>query len=230
MNRVFGKKKAPGPPPPSLGDASSGVGNQMDSMDAKIAQLDKELKAYRDKLKTTKNPGAKKNIQKRAMEVLKRKRMYETQRDQLAGQQFNIDQASFGIESAKATVGTVAAMKAANQELKTTIKNDLKIDDVDDLADDMAELMDEFNEINEALAQNFAMPDDIDEADLEAELDMLEDELEDELGEGDAVPSYLQESTAMPPTPTGVPGSKIPVAAGGGGGQRVDEYGLPVTH
>mmetsp|Transcript_4554 Transcript_4554/g.11477 ORF Transcript_4554/g.11477 Transcript_4554/m.11477 type:complete len:231 (+) Transcript_4554:277-969(+) len=228
MNRVFGRKKAPGPPPPSLGEASSGVGNHMESMDVKIAQLDKELKGYRDKLKTTKSAAAKKNIQKRAMEVLKRKRMYETQRDQLAGQQFNIDQAAFGIESAKASVSTVAAMKAANTELKAVIKNDLKIDDVDELADDMAEMMDEFQEINEALAQNFSTPDDIDEADLEAELDMLEDEFEDELGETDAVPSYLQETTAMPPTPTGMPGANLPVAAGGGGGQKVDEYGLPV--
>jgi len=153
--------------------------------------------------------------------------MYETQRDQLAGQQFNIDQAAFGIESAKASVSTVAAMKAASHELKATIKNDLKIDDVDELADDMAELMDEFQEINEALAQNFATPDDIDEADLEAELGMLDDEFEDELGDTDAVPSYLQEPAAMPPTPTGVPGAKVPVAAGGGG-QKVDEYGLPV--
>jgi charged multivesicular body protein 5 len=188
----------------------------------KIAQLDKELKAYRDKLKTTKNPAGKKNIQKRAMEVLKRKRMYENQRDQLAGQQFNIDQAAFGIDSAKASVATVAAMKAANAELKSVIKNDLKIDDVDELADDMAELMDEFQEINEALAQNFATPDDIDEADLEAELDMLEDELEGEIGEEESVPSYLQAS-AMPAQPTGTPGGKVPVAAG-----KVDEYGLPV--
>ena len=33
MNRVFGRKKAPGPPAPSLGEASTGVGNHMDSMD-----------------------------------------------------------------------------------------------------------------------------------------------------------------------------------------------------
>ena len=33
MNRVFGKKKAPGPPPPSLGEASSGVGSQIASTD-----------------------------------------------------------------------------------------------------------------------------------------------------------------------------------------------------
>merc|ERR1719253_2360026 len=88
----------------------------------------------------------------------------------MAAQQFNIDQASFGIESAKASVQTVAAMKAANTELKQVIRKDLNIDDVDDLADDMAEMMDEFNEINEALGQNFSTPDDIDEADLEAEL------------------------------------------------------------
>jgi len=44
-------------------------------MDVKITSLDKELKGYRDKLKTTRNPGAKKNLQKRAMDVLKRKRM-----------------------------------------------------------------------------------------------------------------------------------------------------------
>lgn len=227
MNRVFGKKKAPGPPAPSLSEASSGVGNQMENLDAKIAQLDKELKAYRDKLKTTTSAAAKSGLQKRAMEVLKRKKMYETQRDQLAGQQFNIDQAAFGIESAKATVSTVAAMKAANAELKRTMKHELKIEDVDELAEDMAEMMDEFNEINEALATNFSTPNDIDEADLEAELDMLADELEGDelLGVTDAVPSYLQESTTMPPTPTAPLGTRVPLAAGG---QKLDEYGLPV--
>ncbi len=35
LNRVFGKKKAPGPPPPSLGEASSSVGQHMNSMDGK---------------------------------------------------------------------------------------------------------------------------------------------------------------------------------------------------
>jgi hypothetical protein len=39
MNRVFGKKKAPGPPPPSLGDASSGVGNQIEGMDGELHKL-----------------------------------------------------------------------------------------------------------------------------------------------------------------------------------------------
>ena len=72
-------------------------------------------------------------------------------------------------------------MKAANQQLKTTLRKDLDIDDVDGLADEMAELMDDFNEINDALGRNFATPDDIDESELDAELEMLGDELEDEL-------------------------------------------------
>merc|ERR1719232_1533287 len=217
MNRVFGRKKAPGPPPPSLGDASSGVGNQMASMDAKITQLDKELKGYRDKLKTTKNPATKKNLQKRAMEVLKRKRMVETQRDQLMNQQFNIEQAKFGIESAQTTVASVAAMKEANTQLKQAIRQDLNIDDIDDVADDMEEMMLEFNEINEALGRNFSTPEYLDEDELEAELNMLDDELEDEYEASDAVPSYWQDN-ALPQQPTTAPGGRI-------SSQAVDEYG-----
>ena len=144
MNRVFGKKKV-APPAPSLDEASSGLGGRIDGMDKKIAELENQLRGYKDKIKKTKSPAAKKQLQKRALEILKRKRMYEQQRDAVSGQQFNIDQANFGLESAKASIQTVAAMKAANSELKRTIKKDLDIDAVDDLADDMAELMEDFN-------------------------------------------------------------------------------------
>lgn len=42
------------------------------------------------------------------METLKRKKMYEGQRDQMAGQQFNIEQTSFAIDSIKDTATTVS--------------------------------------------------------------------------------------------------------------------------
>jgi charged multivesicular body protein 5 len=248
MKRVFGKKKADGPPAPTLDQASSSVGGRVESMDgkaiykyksgqrihhfnflisilvlfvlAKIASLEKELKGYKDKLKTTKSPAAKKQLQKRAMEVLKRKRLYEGQRDQLAGQQFNIDQAAFGVESAKASVSTVKAMQAASKELRHTIRKELNVDAVEDMTDDMAELFEDFDEINEALGRNFATPDDIDEADLEAELDMLEDEFEEEQELAEETPSYLQEP-ALPSLPTGVVGRNSSAA-------KVDEHGLPM--
>jgi charged multivesicular body protein 5 len=217
MNRVFGKKKKAGPAP-SLDDASSGLGGRVGEMDKKLAGLENELRVFKDKIKKAKTPAAKKTLQKRAMEVLKRKKMYEQQRDMISGQQFNIDQASFGIESAKASVTTVAAMKAASTQLKTVMKNDLDIDDIEDMADDMAEMMEDFNEINEALGRNFATPEDLDEGDLEAELEMLEDELEEEAEalDANATPSYLQ-SDALPNTPTDIPGGKV------------DEFGLPTS-
>lgn len=188
------------------------------SITAKIDALDNELKVYKDKIKKAKSPAAKKTLQKRALEVLKRKRMYEQQRDAVAGQQFNIDQTSFQLESAKASISTVAAMKAANTELKRTLRKDLQIDDVEDLADDMAELMEDFNEINEALGRNFATPEDLDEADLDAELELLGDELEEEMDELEATPSYLQTSK-LPAHPTYTPG--LPSAP-------IDEVGLAV--
>mmetsp|Transcript_27274 Transcript_27274/g.41248 ORF Transcript_27274/g.41248 Transcript_27274/m.41248 type:complete len:221 (+) Transcript_27274:167-829(+) len=219
MNRIFGKKKAAGPPPPSLQEASNGIGSRVEGMDAKINELEKQLIGYKDKIKKTKSPAAKNSLKKRAMEILKRKKMYEQQRDQAMGQQFNIDQAAFSIDSAKASVATVATLKATNQEMKRTIGKELNIDDVDELADEMAELMDDFNEINEVLGQNFATPDDIDEADLDAELEMLADELEEEADEINAEPSYLQ-ANQMPDTPSGLPAQ----------GQKVDQYGLPAMH
>jgi charged multivesicular body protein 5 len=142
MNRVFGKKKAAAPAP-SLDQASAGIGGRIDGMDQKIMDLEKERRGYKDKIKKTTSPAAKKQLQKRAMEVLKRKRMYEKQRDMASAQQFNIDQTAFSLESTKATIDTVGAMKAASKELRNTMKHDLNIDDVDGLADDMAEMMDE---------------------------------------------------------------------------------------
>lgn len=71
-----------------------------------IKGLDQELIKYRNALKKAKGPTAA-NIKRRAMECLKRKKMYEQQRDQMAGQQFNIEQTSFAIDSIKDTATTV---------------------------------------------------------------------------------------------------------------------------
>jgi len=93
MNRVFGKKKASASfaPSPSLSDASTGMDGRIQAMDVKINTLDKELLLYRDKMKNCRNPNTKRNLQKRAMDVLKRNRMFYGQRDQLVNQQFNVD-------------------------------------------------------------------------------------------------------------------------------------------
>ena len=217
MRRVFGKKKVDGPAP-TLDQASAGVGSRVTDMDKKIESLESELRGYKDKIKKTKAPAAKKQLQKRALEILKRKRMYEHQRDHAQAQMFNIDQTNFSLESARASVQTVAAMKQANKDLKHMLRKELDIDDVDELAEDMAELMEDFDGINEALGRNYATPD-LDEADLDAELEMLGDELEEELDEeaAESMPSYL-----LPAQPNTAPGQKLSA-------QTTDEFGLPTA-
>ena len=118
MHRLFGKKKDE-PPPPSLDEATSGIGARIKALDVKIAGLNKELIRYRDQMKKASGP-AKAGIQRRAMETMKRKKAYEQQRDQMAGQQFNIDSTAFAIDSVKDAQTTVAAMKGAAKTLKVS--------------------------------------------------------------------------------------------------------------
>jgi len=218
MNRIFGKKKDL-PPAPTIGEAATSIGGRVDGLDEKIAKLDAELRVHKEKIKVARGP-AKQHAQKRAMDVLKRKRMYESQRDQLSAQAFNIDSTAFAIESVQSTVVTVAAMKGAQNALKVQMKK-INIDQIDDMADDMADLMEDMEEMNEALGRNYSTPEDMDEADLEAELDALGDELEEEDVSDNAVPSYLQEAPA-PTVPTHAP---VAVGADGGG----EQFNLPVA-
>lgn len=48
--------------------------------------------------------------------MLKQKRLYENQRDQLYNQQFNVEQTSFMMENVQDSVQTVQAMKAAGRD------------------------------------------------------------------------------------------------------------------
>ena len=75
------------------------------------------------------------------LQVLKQKRLYESQREQLYNQQFNMDQTAFTLESIKDSVQTVQAMKAANVELKQAFKKgELNIDSIEKLQDEMADM------------------------------------------------------------------------------------------
>mmetsp|Transcript_2262 Transcript_2262/g.5805 ORF Transcript_2262/g.5805 Transcript_2262/m.5805 type:complete len:179 (-) Transcript_2262:120-656(-) len=175
-------------------------------------------------MKKTKGP-ALKTLRQRAMAVLKRKKMYEQQRDQLAGQAFNIEQTNFTIDSVKDTITTVDAMKAASKTLKTEFKK-VNIDKIDDLQDDLADMMEDMNEVQDVLGRSYDVGEDVDEADLDAELDALGDELEadDELNDvADTTPAYLQPAEpTLPEQPTNVPAT--PAAP-----SQVDEFGLPVA-
>eukprot|EP00803_Ostreobium_quekettii_P008251 evm.model.scf_845.5 EVM.evm.TU.scf_845.5 scf_845:34020-36811(-) len=196
-------------------------------LDAKIAALDAQLLKAKDAIKRTRPGPTQETAKRRALTILKQKRLYEGQRDQLYQQQYNIDQVQFTTESVKDTVSTVQAMKSAQKELKTAMKaKEFNVGKIEKMQDDMADLMDMQNEVNEALGRTYDVPDEVDESDLMEELDALEDELalESDQQTADAVPSYMQanEGAAMPAAPMNLPVAPQAQA------QPQDEYGLPV--
>mmetsp|Transcript_21324 Transcript_21324/g.19402 ORF Transcript_21324/g.19402 Transcript_21324/m.19402 type:complete len:220 (-) Transcript_21324:52-711(-) len=219
MHRLFGKPKVK-EPPPSLNDATGSINTRIAEIDVKIKGLEDELRKFQAQLKTAKGSAAT-MLKKRAIDTLKRKKMYETQRDQLAGQQFNIDQTSFAIETIKSTHITVAAMKEANKTLKVETKK-LNISEIEDMQDDLEDQLEDAGEISDILGRSYGTPNDIDEADLEAELACLGDELES-IDVEQETPAYLQPSVALPQQPT----SSI-LSNNNPNKQQLDEYGLPV--
>lgn len=152
-------------------------------------------------MKKVKGP-AQNAVKQRALRVLKQKRLYEGQRDQLYSQQYNIDQIAFTSEQIQDSITTVQAMKVATKGMKSQFKaKELNIDNIDKMTDEMADLMDQANDIHEALAANYNLPDEIDEDDLMGELDALEAELSLETEGTAGVPSYLQEPDPLPEVP-----------------------------
>lgn len=215
MNRLFGKGN-PKAPPPNLGDAIANVDSRADSIDKKIAKLEAELVKYKDQMKKMREGPAKNAVKGKALRVLKQKKQYEAQRDQLSQQSFNMEQSNYAIQSVKDTKTTYDAMKAGAKEMKKEMKK-VNIDKIEDMQDDMEDMLDQANDIQEAMSRSYGMPD-VDESELEAELEALGDELE-----LDTDTSYLDDAVAAPGVPSTNPGESTtdPSAV------PVDEFGLP---
>lgn len=226
MKRVFGGKREK-PPPPTIGEATDKIGSRGDTLDDKINKLDQQLVDIRGKITRTRPGPTQDSYKRRALQILKQKRMFEGQREQLYQQQFNLEQVAFTTESMQDTVHTVQALKHANKEIKTQMKQkEFDIGKIEKLQDEMADLMDAQNDIQEALGRTYDVPDELDEADLMAELDGLEADLVNEKTTADqgAVPSYMQESEALPEAP-----EILPNAPQAQQQQHVDEFGLPAV-
>ena len=141
--------------------------------------------------------------------------MYESQRENLANQSFNMEQANFATQMLKDTKVTVDAMKTGVKEMKREYKK-VNIDQIEDLQDDLEDMLEQANEVQEAMGRSYGVPD-VDEAELEAELEALTDELS-----LDTDTSYLDEAVKAPSVPTRDPGESV-----NADGQLVDEFGLP---
>ena len=139
-------------------------------------------------------------IRQRAKACLERRRMYESQKDQLMSQQWNMEQATMMQDNLRNTMTTVDAMKTTTKELKKQYGK-IDIDKIDKLQDEMADLMDIGNEIQESISRSYDVPEDVDEAELDAELEALGEEVD--LGEAsyegaDSMPAFMMDQSAPP--------------------------------
>lgn len=155
-------------------------------------------------------PG-KQAIKAKALKVLQRRKMYESQRDQLQQQSFNMEQANMMQDNLKNVMTTVDAMKTTNKSLKQQYGK-INIDKIEKMQDEMADLMEMGNEINESISRAYDVPEDVDEAELDAELEALGEDMMMEQGGTESL-GYLQEE--VPPTFVDEPPQPVKEAAGG---------------
>lgn len=202
MNRLFGKSK-PAPPTASLTDVIQNVDKRVESFDKKIQMLEAELFKYRDQMKKMRDGPAKNSVQQKALRVLRQKKQYEQQRENLMQQSFNLDQTNFATQMLVETKSTVDAMRAGVKQMKQEYKN-VNISEIEDLQDDLQDMMADANEVQEALGRSYGVPD-VDESELEAELEALGDEYQK-----DTDTSFLDEvatPAAVPSLPSSQPAS-----------------------
>lgn len=137
-------------------------------------------------------------IKQKALKVLQQRKMYESQRDQLQQQSWNMEQAGMMQDNLKNTMTTVDAMKTTTKELKKQYGK-INIDKIEKLQDEMADLMDVGNDIQESISRSYDLPEDVDEAELDAELEALGEEVElDGVGESSGIPDFLRDDAAPP--------------------------------
>lgn len=222
MNRLFGRG-TPKAPPPNLTDMVENVDGRAESVEKKIARLDGELRKYKEQMSKMRDGPGKNSVKQKALRVLKQKKQYESQADNLRNQSFNMEQVNYTTQTLKDTKTTVQAMKTGLKEMKKEYKH-IDIDQIEDMQDDMADMMEDANEVQEALGRTYGMPD-IDEDDLEAELDALGEDFA-----LDEDTSYLDDAISAPNAPEREPGAEsvmLPPAATNKDGVAVDEFGLP---
>ncbi|KAL1946524.1 hypothetical protein VTO73DRAFT_14628 [Trametes versicolor] len=190
MNRIFGSSSSK-KPRPTLQDAISSTDTRIGSIEVKIKKLDGELARYKEQMARLRNGPGKNAIQERALRTLRQKRMYEAQLAQLTQQTFNMESAALATENLRNTMATVDAMQLANKEMRKQYGK-IDIDKIENIHYDMEDLLEQANEIQETLGRSYAVPDEIDEADLQAELDALELDVEEN------GPSYLDDLNKVP--------------------------------
>lgn len=195
-------------PPKSLDEVGTTMDARIDTLDARIAKLDTELRKHRDAIKAMGARGgpALEQAKKRAMNVLKQKRLLEGQRDKIAENVMRIDETRYTTSALEDQAEMVQALKLAAKTMKKQMKKtkELDPDHVGDIMDDLQDAQDRVDDLHEAMGA-FDVPVDVDDTELMYEMDLLGEEVAKE-AVADETPAYAMD---LPEVPSGL---GVPVA------------------
>ncbi|KAF8819802.1 putative Charged multivesicular body protein 5 [Cardiosporidium cionae] len=155
MKRLFGTGYNASQQKVDPTEVSESLNTRLESLNKSINNCDGELQKFKQQAARSKG-AASAASKRRALEILKRKRMYEQQRDSLYSQQFNLDQASFTKEQMQANIATVDALKVTSKAMKVQMRR-TDIGSIEKMQDEMLDLMEDQNELSEILSRNYAV-------------------------------------------------------------------------
>lgn len=147
-----------------------------------------------------------------ALMALKKKKMYETQLEQVENNILRVNEQQMMLENQRTTVETVSALRNAAQASKQTM-SEMKINDVDSVLDEINEQTDQMQQIQDAMAQPIGAAADLDEDELLGELEELE--------------SQQLDSELLAPAPA--PSAKVPAAKAPATAVAAKEEALPAV-
>lgn len=174
MRRLFGKKKET-PPPPTLGETSEKLAGRSSKLEQEQAELNKKINALVIEMKKPENKGRQATLKKQCFNLIKRRKLIESQMNLIEGQRFNLDVLAMNQETIQTNIDAVNAMKANVKQMQVQMK-DISIEGVDDTMLDMEDMVAECNEISDALAGNITA--DYDEDELNAEFEAMTAEMD----------------------------------------------------
>ena len=116
MNKLFGTSKPkPEPEPaanninaPSLGETSAKLDTRVKVIQAKVDDCNTQLAELKKQMATARGNSLN-SLKQKALQVLRRRKMYDQQLGQVMNQQFNVDQVAFQQESIQDTLNTVSS-------------------------------------------------------------------------------------------------------------------------
>ncbi|SBT43931.1 SNF7 family protein [Plasmodium ovale wallikeri] len=168
----------------TLDDAYGNLEKSVKSVEGNIERYNKELNIIKQKIEEEKkkkpvNQHAINNLRSKAATIIKRKKIYESNKENTLGIQFNIDQIKFANDNVQMSIDTCKALENTSKVLKKNIKK-VNISKIEKLQEDLYDCIEETKEIGEILSSSYEIPVDLDENEIDAELSLIEDCILDE--------------------------------------------------